>query len=149
VQCNTPTVGRQNFILLKNSRPPYGVSNPILLVQGFPTTVTILRTELRTGGYTSLKLLGCSLVEAMGLPRGSDSIGSSRTSGLQNSGVLDSPDSDSTEVRNSRTDTGRIDGPYSCHSQRLRLTSGLGLREFSTLHSSTLPEYFRYRSAGR
>jgi len=27
---------------------------------------------------------------------------------------------------------GRNDGPYSSHSQRLRLTSGLGLREFLT-----------------
>jgi hypothetical protein len=97
--CNTPMVGRRNFILLKNSRPPFGVSNPILLIQGFPAMVTMLRTELRTGGYTSPKFLWCSLVEATGPPRGSDSIGSSCASELQTSGVLDSPDSDSTGLQ--------------------------------------------------
>jgi hypothetical protein len=36
--------------------------------------VSMLKTELRDGNYTSPKFLRCSLVEAMGLPRGSNSI---------------------------------------------------------------------------
>jgi hypothetical protein len=91
--CNTPMVGHQNFILLKKSNPPFGVSIPFFSSRSFQPQSPCSKPSSELERYTSPKFLRCSLVGATGLPRGFDSICFSlssrypRTSSIPNSMV--------------------------------------------------------------